>query len=329
MIATCWVRVRRAASLLLIVALLPPVSSAERFRMGLPTPPSHVWTMEAMAFAENLEQQTQAKYSVAIFPAGQLGNDAQMLQLLQTGALDFVFMPLAEIANRLPEFGALYAPYLVSDVAGAAHLLNSAVAREMLDQLPDKVGAVGVGFALGGMRQMLFRDPISSVEDLQGLKIRVAPLEPIRDFYLELDAAPIPLPVGAVYDALANGQIDAIDMDMELIWKQSYYTLGDNVVLSNHMMFPMVALISAKRWESIASEDRDLIVTLMREHLSSIVATYAQAEIEYEAQLRDTGIEVVSVGPDFFGKALEQWQEKWLEKAPILKDLSAVAEVSR
>jgi len=90
---------------MLIIALVPAVGTAERFRMGVPTPPTHVWTIEALAFAENLEQRTQGEHSVAVFPAGQLGNDAQMLQQLQTGALDMVFMPIAEITNRLPEFG--------------------------------------------------------------------------------------------------------------------------------------------------------------------------------------------------------------------------------
>jgi TRAP-type C4-dicarboxylate transport system substrate-binding protein len=225
------------------MALLPEVGMAERFRMGVPTPPSHVWTIEANAFAKNLEEVTEGEHSVAVFPAGQLGNDAQMLQQLQTGALDFVFMPIAEITNRLPEFGALYAPYLVPNVSAGARLLNSPESLELLEQLPGKMGIVGIGFALGGMRQILSRDAINSAADLRGLKLRVTPLEPIRDFYALLGAAPIPLPIGSVYDALANGQIDAIDMDMENTWKQRYYTLGETLFLSNHMMFPMVGLV--------------------------------------------------------------------------------------
>jgi TRAP-type C4-dicarboxylate transport system substrate-binding protein len=297
--------------------------------MGVSTPPPHIWTIEAVKFAQNLEERSQGAHSAAVFPAGQLGNDAQMLQLLQTGALDMVFMPIAEIANRLPEFGALYAPFLAVDIAGAAKLLNSPEARGMLEQLPEKVGAVGVGFALGGMRQMLFRDRIASAEDLEGLKIRVTPLEPIRDFYLQLGAAPIPMSVGSVYDALANGQIDAIDMDMELIWKQSYYALGDMVVFSNHMMFPMVGLISVKRWEKLASEDKELIVTLMREHMSAIVETYTLAEQQFEAQLRAEGIQTLTIGPEFFGPALDQWERKWLEAAPILEDLRSLTSNAR
>jgi TRAP-type C4-dicarboxylate transport system substrate-binding protein len=108
-----------------VVALLPATALADRFRMGVPTAPSHVWTIEANAFAAAFAERTQGAHSVAVFPAGQLGNDAQMLQQLQTGALDMAFLPIAEITNRIPEFGALYAPYLAKDVAAAAELLAS------------------------------------------------------------------------------------------------------------------------------------------------------------------------------------------------------------
>jgi tripartite ATP-independent transporter DctP family solute receptor len=303
------------------IALSPEFAFADRFRMGVPTPPSHVWTIEANAYAAEFEERTNAEHSIAVFPAEQLGNDAQMLQQLQTGALDMAFMPIAEITNRIPEFGALYAPYLASDVAAAAELLNSAEARGLLDQLPAKIGVVGIGYALGGMRQILSRDPVQSIDDLRGRKLRITPLDPIRDFYVLLGAAPIPLPIGSVYDALANGQIDAIDLDLENMWKQKYYSLGKTVVLSNHMMFPMVGLVSGVRWRTLDPELRTIISELMTRHFQSIAATYVEAEIEYETELRNAGIEVREVGPEFFGAALDQWEEKWRERAPVLARL--------
>ena len=297
----------------------------QRFRMGLPTPPTHVWTIEANAFAESLEQRSGGELSVVVFPAGQLGNDAQMLQQLQTGALDMAFMPIAEIANRLPEFSALYAPYLAADVEAAAQLLSSVEARSMLEQLPERIGVVGIGYALAGMRQIVSRDPVASVADISGLKLRVTPLAPIQEFYELLDAAPIPLPIGSVYDALANGQIDAIDMDLENTWKQRYYELGETVILSNHMMFPMVGLVSGVKWRALDTVSRDLISETMAQHFERIVATYVDAEAEYERELRNAEIEVLEVGPEFFGAALEQWEDRWSVRAPLLQDLRRLA----
>lgn len=315
-----------AAASAAILACAPGAALADRFRMALPTPPSHVWTIEAEAFAASFEQRTGGEHSIAVFPAGQLGNDAQMLQQLQTGAIDIVFMPIAEVTNRIPEFGALYAPYLADDVGEAAVLLQSDVAQDLLNQLPARIGAVGVGYALGGMRQIVTRDPVTSAADLEGLKLRVTPLDPIRDFYLALGAAPIPLPLSSVYDALANGQIDAIDMDLENTWKQSYHELGETLILSRHMMFPMIGLVSGARWRTLDTETRELLSEAMNEHFDRIIATYIEAEAEYEAELRAAGIEVLTVGPEFFGDALAEWEAKWSATTPVLEDLRRLAE---
>jgi TRAP-type C4-dicarboxylate transport system substrate-binding protein len=297
--------------------------------MGVPTAPSHVWTIEANAFAANFAERTGGAHSIALFPAGQLGNDAQMLQQLQTGALDMAFMPIAEITNRIPELGALYAPYLATDVAAAAKLLATDEARDLLDQLPARIGVVGIGYSLAGMRQIISRGPVRSLDDLRGRKLRITPLDPIRDFYVSAGAAPIPLPLGSVYDALANGQIDAVDMDLENIWKQNYYGLAETVILSNHMMFPMVGLVSAAKWRTLDPQLRATITELMTQHFERIAVTYIEAEREYEAEIKAAGIEVLPVGPEFFGAALAEWEERWRPKAPVLvrlRQLAAAAE---
>jgi tripartite ATP-independent transporter DctP family solute receptor len=317
---------RRALGVLACwIALSPGTAFGDRFRMGVPTPPSHIWTIEADAFAADFAERTSGEHSIAVFPAGQLGNDAQMLQQLQTGALDMAFMPIAEIANRIPEFGAFYAPYLAQDVAAAAELLASDEARALLDQLPARIGVVGIGYSIAGMRQIVFRDAVRSSDDLRGLKLRVTPLDPIRDFYLLLGAAPIPLPIASVYDALANGQIDAIDMDLENTWKQKYYNLSETVVLSNHMMFPMVGLVSGVKWRMLDPQLRAIVTELMTRHFESIAASYVEAEAEYVTELRNAGVEVREVGREFFGAALEEWEATWQEKAPVLVSLRRLA----
>ncbi|MWD29346.1 C4-dicarboxylate ABC transporter substrate-binding protein [Aquicoccus sp. SCR17] len=309
----------------LVLSIAAP-AMAEEFRLGLITPPSHIWTQAAEDFGTELAEASDGAHSVTVFPARQLGNEAEMLQQLQTGALDMAFMTLAEVSNRVPDFGALYAPYLADDVAHAGRILRSDTATGMLDQLPAKVGVVGVGYGMGGLRQIVSRGEVDSAEDLAGLKLRITPFDPILDFYNALGAAPTPMPLPDVYDALANGQVDAIDMDAELIWKLKYYELADTVVLSNHMMFPMVGLVSGRVWAELSEDDRALIDELMGKSLDGTIDTYVEAESEWLDQIRATDTPTVEVGADFFGDAIEKWTAIWSEKSSSLEDLRAVAQ---
>lgn len=317
--------VRPFAAVIAIGALGSGMVQATEYRLGLITPPPHIWTKAATAFGEDLSAETDGAHSVAVFPSRQLGNEAQMMQLLQSGALDMAFLTIAEVSNRVPDFGAFYAPYLVADIQGAGALLKSSAALELLGLLPRKTGVVGIAYGMAGLRQIVSRDAVGSAEDLVGKKLRITPFEPIKDFYNALGAAPTPMPLPAVYDALANGQVDAIDMDLELIWKLKYYEHAETILVSNHMMFPMVGLVSAKVWAGLSENDRALIRRLMKKHLDGVIDSYLELEPEFLSEVEKTGKTVIEVGPDFFGEAAMKWEEIWGAKAPALEAIRAAS----
>ncbi|MBE0489734.1 MAG: TRAP transporter substrate-binding protein [Halomonas sp.] len=301
-------------------------AQARDFRLGLITPPQHMWSTEAEAFAESLHERSGGEHSVSVFPAQQLGNEAQMVQQLQTGALDMAFLTIAEISNRIPDFGALYAPYLVDGVDHAARLLRSDTAAELLELMPAEVGLVGLGYGMVGMRQVLSRDPIESMDDMRGQRLRITPFEPIRDFYTATGAAPAPLPLLEVYDALANGQVDAIDMDFDSILILKFYEQADNLLISNHMMFPMVGVVSGRVWRELSAEDRELIETTMAEHLENVLSGFQAMDAAQEEEIRGLDLDIVEADAEFFSEAIAEWEATWAEKAPMLEALREEAE---
>lgn len=299
---------------------------ADEFRLGLITPPTHVWTLAAEGFGAALAEASGDAHSVTVFPARQLGNEAEMLQQLQTGALDMAFMTVAEVSNRAVEFGAFYTPYLAADIEHAAAILRSDTATAMLDTLPGTVGVVGLGFGSAGMRQILTNGGVSDAAGLDGQKIRITPFQANLDFYNAIGAAPTPMPLPAVFDALANGQVDGIDMDAELIWALNYYEHADTMIETNHMMFPMVALVSGRVWAGLSEEDQAMIAELMGAAVDSTIDTYVERDGPWLEQIRGTGITYIEAGPEFFGDAIAEWNGIWEERAgEALSNLRAAA----
>lgn len=313
---------RLTGMLVLALALIfSAAANAKDLRLGLIVPESHAWSQAALAMGKELQQKTGGKYSVTIFPSGQLGSEAQMLQQLQTGALDMAFMTLAEITNRVQDFGAFYAPYLVRDVQQAGQLLRGPTAQKMLGRLPREVGVVGVGYGIAAMRLMLNAFPTRDVGDLNGRKMRITPFGPVKDFYQLLGSASTPMPLPDVYDALANGQVDGVDADMELVWKLKLHNRAKTLLRSNHMMFPMVGLVSGRVWQQLPKDERELIAGLARKHLDLLFEQYVAIEADMLQKVRSSGVSVLEVGPEFFGDKLDRWEQIWGEKAPVLKEL--------
>ncbi|MCC6007021.1 MAG: TRAP transporter substrate-binding protein [Rhodobacteraceae bacterium] len=302
---------------------------ARELRIGMITPPLHVWSQAAVSMAEELAEKTGGAMTLTVFPAGQLGTEGEMMQQLQTGALDMAFLTIAEVSNRVPTFGAFYAPFLADDMAHAARIIRSDEARELLEILPEEAGVVGVAYGSAGMRQIASRTPIGTVEDLRGLKIRITPFEPIRDFYNILGVAPTPLPLPAVFDALANGQVDAIDMDAELIWGLRYHELSQDVLFSNHMLFPMVGLISGRTWAALSADEREMLSEMLARYADGTLDEYIENDPIWMQQVADAGTPMRRVGSDFFAAAIEAWEAIWAPKAPALAVLRDVADRTR
>ncbi|MGY6535419.1 MAG: TRAP transporter substrate-binding protein [Pararhodobacter sp.] len=312
-------------------SLAPALAGAQtELRIGMITPPPHVWSQTAMSMAEELPELSDGRLSLQVFPGGQLGNEAAMLQQLQTGALDLAFLTIAEISNRVPDFGAFYAPFLADNMAHAARIIRSDVARDMLEVLPEEVGVVGFGYAAAGMRHLVSRPAINEASDLAGLRIRITPFEPIRDFYNALNVTATPMALPQVYEALANAQVDAIDMDAELIWAMRYFDPAPHVLESNHMLFPMVGLVSGRVWARLSEEDREVITEMMTRNLDAILDTYAERDPEWMAQTAaEAGVIHSVLDADFFADAIAAWEEIWAPRAPLLAELRRVAEETR
>ncbi|TKW65943.1 MAG: TRAP transporter substrate-binding protein [Paracoccus denitrificans] len=305
--------------------LLAGMASAEEYRMGLITPPPHQWTVTAEALADEIREKTEGRVDILIFPSGQLGNEAQMLQQLQTGAMDFAFFTLGEFANRDPNYGIFLAPYIVDDVAGARELLKGETAQTLLDGM-NEFGLVGLGWGMAGMRMIVTGDKVEAVEGLAGKKIRTVPFEPELDFWKQVGAAPTPMPLPALYDAFANGQIDGMQIDVEGTWNSKYYEHAESIIISDHMMFPMAAIASGRKWAAMPEEDRAIVEEVFATRIDELVASYADIDADYRAKLEGTDVPVTEVGREWFGPAIDDWYTAWRERAPMLEALEAEAE---
>jgi len=298
--------------------------AARELKIGLITGPSHNWTQAMQSFSEALKKESGGRLSAAVFPAGQLGNEATMIQQMQTGALDMGFLTLAEFSNRNANFGAFFAPYLTRDVSHAAKVLKGKEAATVLDQLSDQ-GLAGLGFGLGGMRHVLSRAAAPNAAALKGKKFRITPFAPLRDFYQFAGIVPTPIPLPGLFDALANGQIDGADVDLELVWTLKLFQQAKHLVLTKHMMFPVVSVMSGRVFAGMSQPDRQLVRRVMAVELDKLFAKYAQAEGEWLTQIRGTGIEVLQVGREFFGDVASAWEKHWSPSAPSLPKLRAEA----
>lgn len=313
------------ATVLLTAALAAPLATqggaeAAELKMGLITPPQHVWTKAAQDFAARIKERSGGELTVAIFPAGQLGNEPEMFQQMQTGLLDMGIMTAAITSLREPSLVAWFTPFQFKNVEGAIAAADTSAAKQMLGNLK-KVGLEGLGYTFAGMRHILMRDaPVESVEDLKGKKIRIVPFPAMKTWWEAAGAVPTPVHLPEIYQGLQNGLLDGVDIDLDALVGSKFQDVAKGLTLTNHMSFPAVAVYSAPRWQSLSEAQRTLIRTTMTEVLADANAAQIEAEKRNLAKLQG-GIQIreLADAKGRFAKANDAFAAQY-GKLPLVKD---------
>lgn len=276
---------RSALLTALLTSAMTLAAEARELRMGLITPPSHVWTQVADRIAEKLPEASGGALTLAVFPAGQLGSEQEMFQQLSTGLLDSGLMTAAITSLRAPSLQGWFTPYLFGDVSQAIRAAETPAAGEMLGEL-DKAGLHGLGYTFAGMRQILMKEaPATDPAELKNRKIRIVPFPAMKTWWQAVGAVPTPVNLTEVYQALQTGLLDGIDIDLDALVGLKFNEVAKGLTISNHMAFPAVMVVSQATWSGMSPEEQAAFSETVAEALAWGSAQQVEAEARNLASL--------------------------------------------
>lgn len=289
---------------------------AETLRIGVVTPPQQAWTLETIRFAEGLTEATEGRIETEIFHSGQLGTEADMLRQVQSGTLDMMLITVSELANRVAEMNLLLAPGLVASNEQAGRFLTEGeTPRVLMALLDSRVGVHGLGYGMAGVTQVMTSFDAQSPADLRGRRVRITASPAILAFNQLIGSAPTPLPLPAIYDAFANGQVDALETNLDIFRVLNIADHARTLLMSNQGMFPAVVIVSARTWQRLSDEDR----TLLDEHGAAyargvIEATLAAEEVSrahFQRLAAEGALTIVEVAPSDYADLQAAWDESF------------------
>ena len=300
------------------------LAQAKEFRLGLITPNGHSWNKAALKFGDDLKAATNGRLTLTVFHSGQLGNEPAMMQQLQSGALDMGFIQAAELGSRVPHIAAINAPYIVRSTPAVAKFVRHPAAVKLFDVLPQETGTIGLGWGITGMRAVFSSKDLNSLADIKGMKLRINPTPVYRDFYSSLGAAPTPIPTPQVFDAMANGQVDGLEADLEFSWNQRFDKVSKVILQMNAVFMPMAAVVSGRVWQSLPAADRELIAKTVKTTLDAQIDELAGNEPALIENFKNAPIPIRQVPAGDTEAVIAEFDKIWLPKAPVLAELRKV-----
>jgi tripartite ATP-independent transporter DctP family solute receptor len=257
--------------------------------------PGHPVIQGMERFKALVEERTQGRIRVNVFPGGQLGSDQANVSAMQAGTLEMASMNSGIFASIVPDFVVYDFPFMFADGREADAVVDGAFGRKLHAMLDDK-GLVGLAYYELGFRHMTNgRRPINKVADIQGLKLRVIPNAINVDWVKALGANPTPLPWPEVYAALEQRAVDGQENPIPTINGARFYEVQKHLALTGHQYNPQSVVISRKVWDTIAEADRAILRQAAAESAVFQRAKARELEASLLDNLRKNGMQVTQL----------------------------------
>lgn len=226
-----------------------------------------VQDLYANKFKELIEEETDGRISVDVYTAGTLGTNMDVLQSLQTGAIEIAITSPGFSGDVIPESNIMSVPFLFSDnLEVNKKVLNESEALygPLADQYKEQ-GLMPFKFWLEGFMWWTANDPITTPEIMEGQKLRTMPSNLITKAYEHMGANPTPTDSGEIYTMLQTKGIDAQENPLFYIVSSNFLEVQDYLIDSKHHIYTTVTAANQDFFEGLPEEDQDLIAEVIEE----------------------------------------------------------------
>ena len=267
------------------------------FKFATQNPKGHPIATGMEKFAELVAAKSGNKLKVNLFPGGTLGGDQANVSALQGGTIEILSLNSGILASQIKDFEVFDFPFLFATTKEAEAIMDGPVGKGLHAKLADK-GIIGLAYWELGFRQVTnSKRPITKVEDLAGLKLRVIPNAINVDWVKALDANPTPMPFPEVYTALEQKAIDGQENPVSVINANKFYEVQKHLALTNHQYNPQSVIFSKKVWDTLSADEKKIFNDAAAE------ATTAQRQVAREQatvaldNLKKNGMQVTELSP--------------------------------
>ena len=267
------------------------------FTLALDSPEDTVTYLFADKFKQLLQEKSGGRMEVQVYSNGQMGGDAELIESVQAGDIDFAVQNTAPQVNFIPELAVFDMPSVFPNVK---------IARETLDgPFFDKVNAVyeQSGFKLlaftdQGFRTLSTNKKVKTMSDFKGQKIRTMENPYHVAYWKALGANPTPMAFSEVYIGLQQGTIDAQENPYEVIVSAKLYEQQKYVIDTNHLLHIITLITNPSKYKKMASEDQKIVNEAATEAKVWARTQADQRVAEKIRIMKEKGVEIIELTPE-------------------------------
>jgi TRAP-type transport system periplasmic protein len=270
-------------------------AQSRQFSFAYDQPKGSGYDAGADMFNTKLMELSKGTLSINKYPGAQLGTEAQTMQKVQTGDIDFVFLSTANASTAQPESGVFSIHFIFTGENHAMKVLGDPkVIAAMRDLYAAKItGAHMIGLGSQGLRHIYGKKPVQKVADLSGVKMRVQATVTEDVTFPAYGAQVVHMPFGEVYTSLQTGVVDMAENGINNYLINKHYEPAPVLSLTEHEANNAAMFISDKAWSSLSDEQKKWVLAAADEVSRNEPKIAFDLEHQALGKLEKIGVKVV------------------------------------
>jgi TRAP-type transport system periplasmic protein len=275
-------------------------------------------------FSELVKQHSNGELKLDVYHGGQLGKKAQLVENIQRGATDVYIETIDVFETYIPECYFQSMSYMFKDVEHMRKFYRS----DWFDKnIHAKFKARGATFIpqkytweRGPYRVLVTRIPITTVDDLKKIKLRVYESEVYKLVWQALGANTTMIDWTEVYLALKQNTIQGVTSPIDLVRPQKFTEVAKYITRIDEFPQVLLVMMNTKSMEKLTASQREAIQKAADEAGSLFTKMNSEgAESDIAAMLEEDGA-------SFSRPPLAKWREK---VSPFYKQLENDGKVQK
>jgi len=245
----------------------------------------------AQRFADLVKERSKGSIGVKLFPGGQMGGEKDIVEAIKIGEVEMGVLGTYPIVSLTPEYSFFDAPFVFRDKDHVYKAWNGKLGDEVREIFRKDHGIRALGMMGRGYRHITSNKPINSIDDLQGMKMRMGQSKPFIDAFSAIGAVVVPIALPELFTSLKLGVVEASDGPFDQIYTFKLQEAQKYIALTGHLYATSLWLMNDAFYNGLSDEQKQIVDTAAKEALAYGDELSAASEKELRAKLEDAGMQ--------------------------------------
>lgn len=280
-------------------------------------------------FFSDVEKATNGAIKTEVYTSESLGTTADVLEQASMGEAVVADCDVAYLANYVPDFAMIMAPYLIQTPEEGLVVWNSDIFKDMRAKL-EKTGLHLIALNYEGTRNLITKSPVTSRKDVSKLKIRCAATPMWNAVVGVLNGNATNIPMSETYQALSQGVADGCEGVYSVIYSQKWFERLKYITLTEHLIGFTAIAMSSKVYNSFPEDVRTALDKVAYDYMGEFLRLSGGVQDEYKQKLIAAGVTINKIDKAEFIKAAQDVPSRFSNwSAGTYQKLQQILEAAR